>query len=247
MKKIFFAWLLALLAAVAPGSVSTATASELLVLERAPNVQGDKVALQRGARTFINYCLGCHGVSFVRYSKLQDLGLTKDEIEKNLMFTAEKIGEPIRTGLRPTDGKPWFGVVPPDLSIIARARSSEAGSGADWLYTYLRSFYHDPARPTGWNNVIFENVGMPHALWQEQGVQQKTDENGHAKLTLVAPGTMSAKQYDDTVADLVGFLVWASEPEAGLRKSIGIGVLVFLAILLVFAYALKKEYWKDVH
>jgi len=213
-------------------------------LDRAPNVQGDQAALQSGARTFVNYCLNCHGLSFVRYNRLLELGLTEQQVRENLMFTADKIGQPMRVAARPAEQKQWFGAAPPDLSLVARARSSGDGSGADWLYTYMRSFYRDEQRPTGWNNTLFANVGMPHILWELQG-QQVLNHETH-KLELAVPGKMSPAEYDKQIADLVGFLVWAAEPGAGFRRQVGYGVLVFLLLLFGVAYALKKEYWKDV-
>ncbi|GHU11328.1 cytochrome c1 [Betaproteobacteria bacterium] len=233
-----------------------ALASEGVHLDRAPDVSGDKAALQNGAKLFVNYCLSCHGASALRYNRLLDLGLTEQQVIDNLMFTTDRIGDQMTVALRPADAKKWFGVVPPDLSIIARARASADGSGADWLYTYLRSFYRDETRPTGWNNVIFPNVGMPHILFELQGEQVlKTEKSQHDgkeveehKLALTPnTGSLSAEEYDKQVADLVGFLVWMSDPEAGFRKQLGVGVLLFLAVLFVFAYALKKEFWKDVH
>jgi ubiquinol-cytochrome c reductase cytochrome c1 subunit len=213
-------------------------------LDKAPNVQGDQAALQNGAKVFVNYCLSCHGVSFVRYNRLTELGLSEQLIRDNLMFTADKIGEPMRVAARPADQKLWFGVTPPDLSLVARARASEAGTGADWLYTYLRSFYRDENRPTGWNNTIFANVGMPHALWELQG-QQVLNKETH-ELELAVPGQLSPTEYNKMVADLVGFLVWAGEPGAGFRKFLGFFVLAFLMVLFGVSYALKKAYWKDV-
>jgi ubiquinol-cytochrome c reductase cytochrome c1 subunit len=216
----------------------------------------EPTSLQNGAKLFVNYCLNCHGASYMRYNRLTDIGLTDDQIRQNLMFTAEKIGEPMSTAIRPAEAKQWFGVPPPDLSVIARSRASEFGSGADWLYTYLRSFYRDPSRPTGWNNTVFENVGMPHALWQLQGIQdlqvEKTkDAAGHEvevkKLVLVQPGSMKPEQYDAAVADLVSFLVYIGEPAAATRKQLGIWVLIVLGVLFVLSFALKKNYWKDVH
>ncbi len=221
-------------------------------LDKAPNVQGDNAALQNGARLFVNYCQGCHGASFIRYEKLMELGLSEQQIKDNLMFTGDKIGDTMKIAMRPDEAKKWFGATPPDLTLIARARASGDGSGADWLYTYLRSFYKDDARPTGWNNVVFANVGMPNVLWQLQGVQALEtvkEENGkeHHKLVLVEPGQLTPEQFDKQVADLVGFLVWMGEPGAGYRKAVGVGVLIFLAVLFVSAYALKKNYWKDIH
>ena len=238
MKKLLaaLALLLAPLVALASGAS--------IHLEKAPDVQGDKVALQNGAKTFVNYCLNCHGASYVRYNRLTELGLTEQQVKDNLMFTAEKIGEPMRVAARPAEQKLWFGATPPDLSLIARSRASEEGSGADWLYTYLRSFYRDDNRPSGWNNTVFENVGMPHILWELQG-QQVLNHETH-KLELVVPGKLSVADYDTKISELVGFLVWMAEPTAEFRKQLGTGVLAFLLVLFGFAYALKKEYWKDI-
>ena len=146
----------------------------------------------------------------------------------------------MRVAAQPAEQKKWFGATPPDLSIIARSRASEHGSGADWLYTYLRSFYRDENRPTGWNNTVFENVGMPHILWELQGQQVRNHETH--KLELAVPGKLTPAEYDKQVADLVGFLVWMGEPNADFRKQLGFGVLAFLLVLFGFAYALKKEY-----
>ena len=162
----------------------------------------------------------------------------------NLMFTADKIGDPMRVAARAAEQKQWFGAAPPDLTLVARARASADGSGADWLYTYLRSFYRDEKRPSGWNNTLFPNVAMPHVLWELQG-EPMLDAETHA-MKLATPGQLSVAEYDKEIADLVGFLVWAGEPGAGFRKNLGIGVLVFLFVLLGVSYALKKNYWKDV-
>ena len=158
----------------------------------------------------------------------------------------------MKISMRPAESKLWFGKAPPDLTLVARARASGDGSGADWLYTYLRQFYRDPARPTGWNNVIFANVGMPHALWELQGEQiakitKNPDGTTTTVLELVKPGKLSVAEYDKSIADLVSFMVWMGEPVAEKRKSIGTVVLIFLAGFFVLAYALKKNYWKDIH
>src|SRR5574337_281082 len=247
LKKLFLASMFAPLMAVASGPE--------LHLDKAP-VSTDPAALQHGAKLFVNYCLNCHGASYVRYNRLEDIGLTDQAIRDNLMFTADKIGEQMRIAMQPADAKVWFGAAPPDLSVIARSRASEFGSGADWLYTYLRTFYRDPARPTGWNNVVFENVGMPHVLYGLQGEQvahisEKDDGHGgkvkEVSLELAKPGTLSKDEYDKAVGDLVSFLVWMGEPVAEKRKSIGTVVLIALAGLFVLSYALKKNYWKDIH
>ncbi len=238
MKKFLIALLLAPVLAFASSNVH---------LDKWPGSIGDKASLQTGAKLFVNYCLNCHGASYMRYKNLLDLGLTETQVKDNLMFTADKIGELMRVAARSDEQKLWFGATPPDLTIIARARG-DAGApkaGADWLYTYLRSFYRDPNRPTGWNNVIFENVGMPHALYGLQG-QQVMNHETH-KLELAVPGSLSPTEYDKAVSDLVGFMVWMGEPQQEFRQKLGLAVIAFLSLLFVVAYALKKEYWKDIH
>ena len=215
-----------------------------LHLDTAPDKANDMAALQNGAKIFVNYCLNCHSASYMRYNRLKDIGLSDDMIRDNLMFTADKVGELMRIGMRRDEAKVWFGAAPPDLTVIARARASEYGSGADWLYTYLRGFYRDENRPTGWNNVVFENVGMPHVLWELQGDQVMGADH---KLKLVKPGKMKPQEYDAMVADLVGYLQYMGEPVSEFRKHLGVVVLIFLAVFFVFAYALKREFWKDIH
>lgn len=236
MKKLLFVTLFAPLLAFASGAE--------LHLDRAPNKAGDLAALQHGAKVFVNYCQNCHSASYMRYNRLRDIGLSEAQIRENLIFSTDKVGDLMRIAMQPAEAKIWFGVAPPDLTVIARARASEFGSGSDWLYTYLRSFYRDDTRPSGWNNLVFENVGMPHVLWELQG-QQVLGE-GH-KLTLAKPGSLKPAEYDALVADLVGYLQYMAEPMAGTRKKLGVFVLLALGVLFVFAYALKREYWKDVH
>ncbi len=235
--------------------IATASGVELH-LDKAPDKSRDVAALQHGAKLFVNYCLNCHGASYMRYNRLMDLGLTEQQIKDNLLFAGDKVGDLMKIAANPADQKQWFGVAPPDLSVIARSRASEFGSGADWLYTYLRSFYRDSARPTGWNNTVFENVGMPHVFWELQGEQALHVEKvkgahgaevDHKALKLVKPGSLSQAEYDNTVADLVGFLVYVGEPVAETRKQLGIIVLIALSILTVLAYLLKREFWKDIH
>jgi ubiquinol-cytochrome c reductase cytochrome c1 subunit len=215
-------------------------------LDKAPVNLADQESLQRGARMFVNYCLNCHSAGSMRYSRLQDLGLTEDQVKDNLMFAAEKPGETMRVGMTRTDGKIWFGATPPDLSVIARAR------GADWLYTYLRGFYRDDSRATGWNNTVFDKVGMPHVMWNLQGemvpVYKKDGEHEMIeRLELAKPGSVTLAEYDAMVGDLVNYLVWMGEPAQLQRKQLGIVVLAFLAFFFVVAYYLKKEFWKDIH
>lgn len=216
-------------------------------LDRSPHDPRDLVSLQAGARTYMNYCLGCHGLQFMRYEGLKQLGLSEAQIKDNLMFTAEKVGEPIKIAFNPKDAKSWFGVAPPDLSVVGRSR------GADWLYTYLRAFYRDPKTVTGWNNAVFPNVSMPHALWTLQGqraLEVVEPHEGHGpvqyKWSQLTKGTETAAEYDATVRDLVNFLMYVGEPSGIERRPIGIVVLFVLGLLFVFAYLLKKEYWKDV-
>lgn len=198
----------------------------------------DKASLQRGAHTFMNYCLSCHGASLMRYNRMaKDLGLTNDQVADNLMFTTDKIGETMQIAMQPEDAKRWFGVVPPDLSVIARAR------GTDWLYTYLRTFYLDDSRPMGTNNLAFKDVGMPHVLWEQQGYQT-LDADDHLDAT--QENVLTPRQYDIMSRDLVNFLAYISEPSKLQRLALGKWVLLYLAIFFVIALALKKAYWKDV-
>lgn len=220
-------------------------------LDKAPVNLADQDSLQRGARMFVNYCLNCHSASAMRYSRLQDIGLSEDQIKENLLFASEKPGELMKISMPKAEAKAWFGAAPPDLSVISRSR------GADWLYTYLRSFYRDDSRATGWNNTVFDKVGMPHVMWSLQGEQiahYKTvvDHAGketHAfdRFELIKPGTVTLAEYDAQVGDLVNYLVWMGEPAQLQRKKLGIIVLVFLGIFFVVAYYLKKEFWKDIH
>ena len=226
-------------------------AGEVLHLDKAP-VSKDPAALQHGAKLFVNYCLNCHSASFTRYNQLQDIGLSEQAIRDNLMFTGERVGDLMKIAMRPAESKVWFGAAPPDLTLIARQRASGYGSGADWLYTYLRQFYRDTERPSGWNNVVFANVGMPHVFWELQGEQvakitENADGTKHVELSLAKPGKLEPAEYDKAVADLVSFLVWMGEPVAEKRKTIGTIVLIFLAGMFVLTYALKKNYWKDIH
>jgi ubiquinol-cytochrome c reductase cytochrome c1 subunit len=215
-------------------------------LDKAPVNLADQDSLQRGARVFVNYCLNCHSASAMRYSRMQDIGLTEDQIKDNLMFAAEKPGEPMNVAMASADAKAWFGAAPPDLSVIARAR------GADYLYTYLRGFYRDGSTVTGWNNTAFDKVGMPHVMSDLQGemAPRYKTEGGHQvieRLELVKPGSMALAEYDAMVGDLVNYLVWMGEPAQLQRKQLGIIVLIFLSVFFVVAYYLKKEFWKDIH
>ncbi len=237
-------------------------------LDRAPE-RTDMAALQNGAKLFVNYCLNCHSASSMRYNRLRDLGLTQEQIKENLLFTGEKVGELMNTTLNAKDGKKWFGAAPPDLSVIARARSSGAGTGADWLYTYLRTFYKDDSRPSGWNNMVFNNVGMPHALWELQGTQEikhmpavasaeasakhgkdakAEGHDAHAvpQLEITKPGKMTKTEYDTAVADLVAYMSWMAEPVQAQRRQLGGWVLMFMSLLALLAWRLNASFWKEV-
>jgi len=219
-------------------------------LEQAPIDPNDKLSLQRGAAIFVNHCLNCHSASVMRYKRLEDLGLTEAQVRDNLLFTAEKVGETMGAAQDVKVSKAAFGVVPPDLSLVARSRS------ADWLYTYLRSFYRDPKAKTGWNNTVFPNVAMPHVLWEYQGTQdlrvtERRDEHTGdmvetRKLVLDKPGSLKPVDYDRYTADLVNYLVYMGEPAQTSRKLWGIVALFVLAIFFIFAFMLKHEFWKDV-
>ncbi len=227
-------------------------------LDRAPDRTTNLVALQHGAKLFVNYCLNCHSAASMRYNRLRDIGLTEEQIKNNLLFTSDKVGDLMKVAMSEKDAKAWFGVAPPDLSVIARAKASEAGSGADWLYTYLRTFYQDESRPTGWNNMVFPNVGMPHVLWELQGVrtakfvdEKDPHEPGKTEhkfegFEQVKPGKMSNLEYDNAVADLVAYLQWMSEPVQNTRKRLGVWVLLFLGVFMVLAWRLNASYWKDI-
>lgn len=246
MKKMLLALIAGPLIAFSPAAIGSEGGYRL---DPAPIDPHDVVSLQAGARTFANYCLNCHGAQFMRYNRLADIGLTEAQIKDNLLFAGDKVGETMKTAMTTKDGKAWFGVAPPDLTVIARSR------GGDWLYTYLRTFYRDPKTATGWNNAVFPNVGMPHALWTLQGERllevAHEKEGGHQsteyKWTQLSEGRLSTTQFDTTVRDLVNYLVWMGEPAANARKKIGVVVLYFLGVLFVLAYAMKREFWKDVH
>ena len=248
MKLLLIALFFAPLAGIvgAPAAIASEAGYRL---DQAPIDPNDVVSLQAGARTFANYCMNCHGAQFMRYNRLGDLGLTETQIKDNLLFAGDKVGETMKTAMTVKDGKAWFGVAPPDLTVIARSR------GGDWLYTYLRTFYRDPKTASGWNNAVFPNVGMPHALWTLQGergmevssAKAGSHEPGEIKWTQISKGRQSTTQYDATVRDLVNYLVWMGEPSANSRKKIGVVVLYFLGVLFVLAYAMKREFWKDVH
>jgi ubiquinol-cytochrome c reductase cytochrome c1 subunit len=223
--------------------------------DKAPNNINDMAALQSGAKTFVNYCLNCHAAAFMRFNRLKDIGLTDQQIKDNLLFTTEKVGETMKVAMDPAQAKDWFGGNPPDLTLMARSRSGAQGTGADYIYTYLRTFYVDDKKATGWNNLAFPNVGMPHVLWELQGKRAavyKTEMvHGHENEVFkgweqLTPGKMTPLQYDEAMGDLVGYLQWMSEPAQGKRVQVGVWVLLFLLVMTFFTWRLNAAYWKDV-
>ncbi|KAF1724524.1 cytochrome c1 [Pseudoxanthomonas sp. F11] len=217
---------------------------------QAGNDLSDRASLQRGAQLYMNYCAGCHSLKYMRYSRMaEDLGLTEDEVMKNLNFTGAKFGEQVQVSMPAAGGEKWFGKMPPDLSVISRVR------GSDWIYTYLKSFYLDESRPLGWNNKLFPNASMPNPLWELQGLQHAefgpvdpaTGERHVEGLKVAQAGRQSAQEFDQTARDITNFLEYVGEPAALKRQSVGVWVILFLAALTFLAYLLKQEYWKDVH
>jgi ubiquinol-cytochrome c reductase cytochrome c1 subunit len=215
-----------------------ALANETVITVTAPIDPSDQASLQRGARTFVNNCLNCHSANYMRYNRLEDIGLTEKQIKDNLLFAGEKVGDTMKVAINPKDAKKWFGVAPPDLSVEVRAR------GADWVYSYLRGFYRDDTRPSGWNNIVFDKVAMPHVLYEQQGVQVLNHETH--QLEVVKPGRLNPEEYDAFVADLTNYMAFMAEPAKQHRKHTGVWVLLFLGVLLVLTIKLKKEYWKDI-
>ncbi len=254
MKKIVVWWIAALTLCGAALASEGGPAWDRFPKERVT----DLAALQRGARLFVNYCLNCHAAAYMRYNRMNDIGLSDEQIKRNLLFAADKVGDLMTVAMSPHDAKEWFGVVPPDLSVIARSRAGAGGSGADYLYTYLRSFYRDESRPIGWNNLVFPSAAMPNVLWQLQGVQrpvmqEQTDphEPGHAiqvfkGFELATPGSMGKVDFDSAVADLVAYLQWMGEPVQDFRVRLGMWVLLFLAVFTLLAWRMNAAFWKDV-
>ncbi|MBK8283959.1 MAG: cytochrome c1 [Ahniella sp.] len=244
MKKFLISLILALCSSV----VMAAGGGE--TLEQSGADLNDKASLQRGAKLFVNYCMGCHSLKYMRYSRVaSDLDLSEEEVQRWLNFTGAKFGEPMLAAMKPEDATKWVGALAPDLSLTARVKLG----GPDWIYTYLKSFYVDPARPLGWNNKLFPNASMPNPLWELQGIQvaeMGKDANGQPIVThlqMSSPGTLSAEEYDRVARDLSNFLEYAAEPAALKRQAIGAYVVLFLAFLTFMAWMLKTEYWRDVH
>lgn len=258
----------AVLLGVAAAPVAASGGNELR-LEPVPSARLDQESLQRGARVFANYCLSCHSAKYMRYNRLTDIGLTEAQIRDNLMFASDKIGDTMAVAMPVREAKGWFGTVPPDLSVETRVR------GTEWLYNYFLSFYRDDSAPSGWNNLVFQNVAMPHVLWTAGGVNKlvvrEFESHEQAKgaalatrgVSMIAPaaghkmelrsletetaGTMKPEEYRAMVADLVNFMDYMSEPARNKRIQLGLVVLIYLGILFLFVYWMKREYWSDVH
>ncbi len=250
MKKLILTLIVAL------GFIGGAQASGGdIAWDKAPTKTNDLAALQHGAKLFVNYCLNCHSAAYMRYNRLTDIGLTEQQIKDNLLFGTDKVGDTMKAAIDPKQAKDWFGANPPDLTLVARSRAGHGGTGPDYLYTYLRTYYRDETKATGWNNLVFDSVGMPHVLWELQGDRQpvfeKRDEHGHEVKVFkgwkqIAPGSMTPLQYDQAVGDLVTYLQWMGEPTQNTRVRVGVWVLIFLGVFTVIAWRLNAAFWKDV-
>jgi ubiquinol-cytochrome c reductase cytochrome c1 subunit len=255
MKKILLSWLMCF------GMLAGAAASEGgYAWDRFPVAKlNDVASLQNGAKLFVNYCLNCHSANYMRYNRMQDIGLSDAEIKKNLLFAADKVGDTMKVSLDPKQATEWLAAAPPDLTLIARSRADVSkGSGADYLYTYMRTFYRDDTKATGWNNMAFPDVAMPHVLWELQGQRvakfvEEKDAHDPSKTVhrftgfeQVTPGKLNDRAYDEAVGDLVAYLQWMGEPAQEHRVRIGVWVLLFLSVLTIFTWRLNASYWKDV-
>jgi len=250
MKKLILSLMMAL--GIATGALA---AEGGIAWDKAPVRTNDLASLQNGAKLFVNYCLNCHSAAFMRYNRLQDIGLSEQQIKDNLLFSTEKVGDTMKANIDARQAKEWFGGNPPDLTLVARSRAGHNGTGADYLYTYLRTYYRDDTKATGWNNLAFPSVGMPNVLWELQGerrpVYDKVEQHGHETEVLkgweqIKPGKMTPLQFDQAVGDLVNYLQWMAEPAQNTRMRVGVWVLLFLVVSLVFAWRLNAAFWKDV-
>lgn len=255
MKKLI-ALALALAGLVAVAPVSANTGANPLIHQSDANV-GDQESLQRGAKYFMNYCMSCHSIKYMRYARMaEDLGLTEAEVMGSLNFTGIKFGETMTVAMQPADGNVWFGKAAPDLSLVSRVRG-----GPDWIYSYLKSFYVDPKRPLGWNNMVFPGASMPHVLWELQGTQaavfetqkvhgadgKETEAQVFSHFEPITAGKLNGKEFDQVARDISAFLEYVGEPAALKREAIGWIVVLFLALFTFIAWLLKTEYWSDVH
>ncbi len=227
-------------------------ASSYIPLEKANIDLRDQASLQRGAKLFVNYCMGCHSAQYQRYNRMgRDIGLTDEQVRDNLMFAGDQVGDTMTIAMPAGDATSWFGTPPPDLSVISRSH------GVDWIYTYLKSFYVDESRPFGFNNAVFPDVGMPHTMWELEGLKKAVtetviDADGDETTRIIGfeqvkPGKLNANEFDQAARDLTNFLAYTGEPIRVERERLGIWVLLFLGVMFIFAYLLKKEYWRDIH
>ncbi|HTN48633.1 MAG TPA: cytochrome c1 [Burkholderiaceae bacterium] len=284
MKKPIIRLGVAFMLAVAAAGAAASGAET--PIERWPSDRAKSLgSLQNGARIFVNYCMGCHSANLVRWNRLQQIGLSDAQIKEFLIFGNQKVGDPMRIAMTPAEAKRWFGKTPPDLSVITRARTSFEYPGTDYIYTLLRGYYRDNGTATGWNNIAYPSIGMPHTLWERQGAREATlvqthghkdpktghesfvqvtsvyDAQGNVTRTeteLKGPATegfsysfkpadaQQARQFDSDVADLVAFLSFITDPSSASRRSIGVWVLLFLALFTVIAWRLNAIYWKDI-
>lgn len=250
MKKFLlgFALTVGLTTAIAAGSN--------FPMDKAPKRTNDMAALQNGAKLFTNYCLSCHSAAYMRYNRLRDIGLTDKQIADNLTFATDKIGDTMVASIDPVQAKAWFGANPPDLTLVARSRAAIGGhSGPDYLYTYLRTYYRDDTKLTGWNNLAYPNVGMPNPFWEMQGerrpiIEKVMNQGVETELLkgweTVKPGVWTASEFDQNMGDLVAYLQWMAEPGQNNRVRIGIWVLLFLSVFMVVAWRLNAAFWKDI-
>ncbi len=251
MKKILMGLALAL---GMSGAVLAAGAT--IPMDKAPYRVNDMTALQNGAKLFVNYCLNCHSAAFMRYNRLRDIGLTDKQIQENMAFSTDKIGETMKASINPAQAKEWFGANPPDLTLVARSRAAMGGhTGPDYLYTFLRTYYRDDTKASGWNNRAFPAVGMPNPLWELQGqriaVYEKEEQHGHEVEVFkgfqqVKAGTMTEQEFDHAVGDLVAFMQWMAEPAQKTRVRVGVWVMIFLGLFALVAWRLNASFWKDV-
>jgi ubiquinol-cytochrome c reductase cytochrome c1 subunit len=256
MKKLFLILTSTLALSISLLGAKSALANEGGIhWDKAPNNTTDLASLQHGAKLFVNYCLNCHSAAYMRYNRLRDIGLTEQQIKDNLLFTTDKVGDTMKSNIDSKQAKAWFGANPPDLTVIARSRSSHSGSGADYIYTYLRTYYRDPAKATGWNNLAYPNVAMPNVLWELQGARhpeyEKMEEHGEEVEVFKgwrqdSPGLMTTEEFDQSIGDLVNYLQWMAEPAQNTRVRVGVWVVIFLLLFTFIAWRLNAAYWKDI-
>lgn len=256
MKKTTLSqWLLGLALSLGVASGAQAAGASLVPMDKAPARTNDMAALQNGAKLFVNYCLNCHSAAYMRYNRLRDIGLSEKQIGDNLTFATDKIGDTMNASIDPKQAKEWFGANPPDLTLVARSRSTQSYKGVDYLYTLLRTYHRDDERPIGWNNLAYPNIGMPNPLWELQGerkpIMEKVMSQGNETQVFrgwetVKPGLMSDSEYDNAVGDLVAYLQWMAEPGQNTRVRLGVWVMIFLSIFTLVAWRLNAAYWKDI-